>query len=149
MSLARRSRGFTLMELMITIVILGILVAIAAPRMNAYLRRTNVDAVLNNLVGDIQYTRMLAVRSGRSSRLTIGTTGTAYTITTTQPDESTREAKRVNLAWDAPGFTLTPTTLTFNSRGLLTSESVKLKAEGRGQADSVLVLITGRPYRFD
>ena len=78
-----------------------------------------------------------------------GATGTAYTITTLQPDESTREAKRVNLACDAPGFTLTPATLTFNSRGLLTSGAVMLKAQGRGQADSVLVLVTGQPYRFD
>ena len=144
-----RARGFTLLELMITIVILGIMVAIAAPRMNTYISRTNADAVLNGLVGDIHYARMLAVRSGRSSRLTINATGTEYTVTTTQPDESTRTAKRVNLAWDAPGFTLSPTTLTFNSRGLLTGDAVTLKAQGRGQADSVLVLVTGQPYRFN
>ena len=128
---SRASRGFTLVELMITIVILGILVAIAAPRMNSYISRTNVDAVLNELVGNIQYARMPAVRTGRSSTLNVGATGTAYTITTLQPDESTREAKRVNLAWDAPGFTLTPATLTFNSRGILTSGAVMLRAEGR------------------
>lgn len=91
---------------------------------------------------------MLAVRSGRSSALNIGATGTAYTITTIQPDESTREAKRVNVAWDAPSFTLTPAALTFNSRRILTSGAVTLKAQGRGQADSVRVLITGQPYRF-
>lgn len=151
-----QSGGFTLMEIVIVVVLIGILVALAAPNMGAFVTRTNVDAVLNELVGDINYARMLAVRSGNSATLATNGSGTAYTITTRVPDAAgtgtvVRQAKRVNLASDAPGFTLSgsPTgTLTFNSRGLLTSDATNLRVQGRGQADSVMVLISGRPFRF-
>lgn len=141
-------RGFTLVEVVLVVVLLGILVALAAPAMGGFVTRTNIDSVLNQLTGDINYARMLAVRSGRSSTLTIS--GTSYSITTTQPDGTARQAKRVNLQNEAPGFALSPSTaLIFNSRGLLApGNAVTLRAQGRGQIDSVMVLISGRPHGF-
>ena len=141
---------------MLVVVLLGVLVALAAPNLAGYVRRTKVDGALNELTGDIAYTRMLAVRSGRLATLTVQAGGTAYRIESTHQETATttttRVAKQVNLASDYRGVALTPATtvLTFNSRGLLTPPSddpITIAAQ-QGSSSAVLtVLQSGRAYR--
>jgi prepilin-type N-terminal cleavage/methylation domain-containing protein len=158
-TLQRRSRstsGFTLIELVIVLVLFGILVALAAPNLAGYIRTTKVDGALNELSGDVAYTRMLAVRSGQRAKLTILSGGTSYIIEVNEPSTAWRVAKQVNLATDYRSVTLSPaqTPLAFNSRGLLlpppsqpTSQSVSIVAQ-YGSSNAVLkVLQTGRAYR--
>jgi prepilin-type N-terminal cleavage/methylation domain-containing protein len=64
-SIPRGPRGYTLVELVITLLILGVLTALAAPRFAAPVRRLQMELVLNQLSRDIFYARMVAVRSGR------------------------------------------------------------------------------------
>lgn len=149
-----RHRGFSMLELLMVLVLFGILAMMAAPSLRGLVARSSTDAVLGGLVGDISYTRMLAVRSGNSATLVVNGTGTGYTITVREPNAAgtafaQRAVKQVDLGDDAPGFTLSPApaTLTFNSRGLLTGGLATLRAQGRGQLDSVRVLATGRPLR--
>ena len=158
MPTARQSRsgGFSLVELMLVVVLIGILVALAAPNLTGYVRRTRVEGALNELTGDIAYTRMLAVRSGRPATLTLEPGGTAYKIESTHQETATttatRVVKQVNLTGDYRGVTLTPATtvLTFNSRGLLTSppgDPTIITAQ-QGNSSAVLtVLQSGRAYR--
>ena len=158
MPLARqcRSPGFTLVELTLAIVLVGILVALAAPNLAGYIRRTKLDGALNELTGDIAYTRMLAVRSGRPATLTVGAGGTAYKVESTHQETATttatRVAKRISLASDYRGVTLTPATtvLTFNSRGLLTpppDAPVTITAQEGSRSAVLTVLQSGRAYR--
>ena len=152
----RCSPGFTLVELMLVIVLMGILVALAAPNLAGYVRRTRVEGAINELTGDIAYTRMLAVRSGRPATLTLEPGGTAYKIESTHQETATttatRVAKRVNLTRDYRGVTLTPATtvLTFNSRGLLTpppGDPIIITAQQESSSAFLTVLQTGRAYR--
>jgi type IV fimbrial biogenesis protein FimT len=57
----RCSRGFTLVELMVTIVVVAILGALALPNFRDFISRSAVTSQTNALLGDIQYARNEAV----------------------------------------------------------------------------------------
>jgi Tfp pilus assembly protein FimT len=92
--------------------------------MTGWIRRTRMTAVLNQLVADIQYAKMLAVRSGQRVEVQMLPAGAAcvteYSIVI--KSTPTRVAKRVPLPDAALGICLertSPTTnLSFNTRGL-------------------------------
>lgn len=74
-----RSSGFTLIELMVTIVILGIVLAIAAPDLMRFVNQSRVKGVAENLAQDLVFARTEAVRLGKTVRLNMAST--CYGIT--------------------------------------------------------------------
>jgi len=54
---AKRQTGFTLLELMITIAVVAILIALAYPSMTAFLQRDQAVAQSNNLRAGLQFAR--------------------------------------------------------------------------------------------
>jgi len=76
----RRYKGFTIVELMITIAILGILVAIAAPSFNESIARRRVDGIANELSTDLQFARAEAISKNIEVALVVSATG--YTVGT-------------------------------------------------------------------
>lgn len=65
-----KSRGFTLIEMMVTIAVAAILVAWSVPSLNNLLLGNRLTARTNDLVGSIQYARSEAVKRGRPVNLT-------------------------------------------------------------------------------
>jgi len=63
------SRGFTLVELMITVVVLAIVVTLAAPSFSDLINRNRLIAAANEVVGVMQTARMEAVR--RNTRVVL------------------------------------------------------------------------------
>lgn len=61
--IARGHRGFTLMELMLAIAVLGILTAVAVPSFTAMINRNRLTSQSNELLAAIQYARMEAIRT--------------------------------------------------------------------------------------
>ncbi|MCG8276163.1 GspH/FimT family pseudopilin [Stenotrophomonas sp. NLF4-10] len=57
-----RARGFSLLELMVTVAVLAILMAIAVPGFSALINRDRLTSQANELVAVIQYARSEAVR---------------------------------------------------------------------------------------
>ena len=57
----RKLQGFTLLELMVTVIILGIITAFAAPSFNNLLRDTRIDANTSKVRSALTYARSEAV----------------------------------------------------------------------------------------
>ena len=61
----RPQRGLTLVELLVAVVLLGVLVAVAAPSMRDMIARQRVRAINAELVTDLQFARSEAARMNR------------------------------------------------------------------------------------
>jgi type IV fimbrial biogenesis protein FimT len=69
MSLARDVRGYTLLELLATLTIVGVLCSIAAPSFAATADRARARAAIDRVKSDLYWARVQAVRRGRSVTL--------------------------------------------------------------------------------
>jgi type IV fimbrial biogenesis protein FimT len=58
------NQGFTLVELMVTLAVAAIILAIAAPSFSQMIRENRLITTANNLVGNIQLARSEAIRRG-------------------------------------------------------------------------------------
>lgn len=63
MKLARMSVGFTLIELMITITLLGIFAALAVPSFSTMINNNRTQAASNEVYGLLQYARGIAAQN--------------------------------------------------------------------------------------
>lgn len=69
----RAGAGFTAIELMVVLALIGILVAVAAPSFTDFFARKRVESVTSELGTDLQYARSEAVARNAAVRLTFGT----------------------------------------------------------------------------
>lgn len=74
---AGRMRGFSMLELMVTVAVLAILASIAAPNFSALINRDRLTSQANELVGLFQYARSEAVRLNGRVTLCPSTDGAA------------------------------------------------------------------------
>ncbi len=66
MSLARDVRGYTLLELLATLTILGVLASLAAPALGGIVDRVRARAALDRVESDVYWARIQAIRGGRN-----------------------------------------------------------------------------------
>ena len=71
--------GFTLVEAMVIVILVGLLVAMVGPPMFAYLQSHRLQTNTDRMVADLQLARSQAI--ARGSVLRVATTETGYTIT--------------------------------------------------------------------
>ena len=71
--------GFTLIEMLLVIVIVGILMAIAVPNLLGLLRKNQVSTSLQKLYGAIKETQRQSIRQGRLCRINIDTANNRLT----------------------------------------------------------------------
>ncbi len=65
----RRARGFTLIELMVTVAVLGILAAVAAPAMISFVNANRLNGTTGEMTASLQLARSEAIR--RNARVTV------------------------------------------------------------------------------
>lgn len=67
----KSDRGYTLTELLVTLVIVGVIAAIASPNFLGLLSRYRLEGALQQLLGAINETQRLAMVRGKSCRINI------------------------------------------------------------------------------
>lgn len=127
-------RGFTLIDLTLTVLILGIVAAAAAPRFSGALLFYQVDAAARRIEADINYVRTYARFTNQACSLTFSATSPTYTTTGVPHTNNSGRAYDVDLA--ALGY---PVTLQANFDG---GRSVTFNPSGNPQVGSPLVGLT-------
>lgn len=64
---SKRCRGFTLLELMVTVALIAILMTIAAPSFTTFQRNTELTSRINSLLASINAARSEAMKRGRDA----------------------------------------------------------------------------------
>lgn len=68
-SAPRGSRGFTMVELLVTVALIAIVVALAYPSFVSVINNNRLAGATNDLIGDLQYARSEAIR--RNTRVSV------------------------------------------------------------------------------
>jgi Tfp pilus assembly protein FimT len=132
-------------------VILGILVALAAPRLRGVGGLARQTGAMNQLATDLSLTRMRAIRAGNVARLVINSTGTAYHVEVRRADGVTQDpVKTVQLTQNYPGLLLRPVldSVVFDSRGMRRGGTEVIRAvRGSAGVDSIKITPLGKVTR--
>jgi prepilin-type N-terminal cleavage/methylation domain-containing protein len=148
-----KGRGFTLAELMIALVVAGLAMGMAVPRLEGVLRRARTVGALNRLATDLEFTRMAAVRSGAGATLRFVTDrhcpargGGGYVV---RVRGDLAVLRRSTAPDELPVcYQVNADSIAFDSRGLLApfnNRTVRVVLDGR--RDSLTVSVMGRVYR--
>jgi prepilin-type N-terminal cleavage/methylation domain-containing protein len=76
----RQRDAFTMIELVIVVLIVGILAAAAAPRYVKAMDATQAKAAAIHLAGDLKYARQLARQTSQEIKVTFDVTTNSYTL---------------------------------------------------------------------
>lgn len=147
----RETRGYSVLELMVVVLLIGILASLATPAMNTWVNRTRTTGALNRINSDVAYARVYAVREARSVWVQIGDDG-RYSVDTLNASGVPAPLRSVDLRVDHPELSTQGTTATqlrFNARGLAQgmTGAQYFKVAAGGARDSLFVSPAGRTYR--
>ncbi len=145
-----RQQGFSLMELIVVIAIVGIMASIAIPSFSSWRARSGTRNAAQSLLAHLKQARTLAFAENRSVSITFTSTSYTFDADTTgscgpcRNEQVTLGQFSSNLAITRQDIAEIPTTKTFSSRGTANSATIYLCASGYSRR--IVLNIIGRAY---
>jgi prepilin-type N-terminal cleavage/methylation domain-containing protein len=148
---AANRRGFTLVEIMIVVALMGAMMAIALPRGRAVFIRTNVRAARTTVFNAVQQAKVIAASQGRAAQVNFEAGGRMFISASPRRAPCpgggcTRDTiGLVRELGTQYGVAVTPTqnTYAFDSRGLGANASPPITIEVRREVERDTVWIRG------
>jgi type IV fimbrial biogenesis protein FimT len=148
----RKNSGFSLIELIIVMAILGIVLAIAAPNFTKYLHNTNLKTAVRDLAGDIHNTKQTAAAHAVYYEMVFDNTNNNYSIV--KCGSNSTDACNVTTASKSPAsaagyiaidsLTYPASKISFQPRGTISpSGSITLKND-KGSTATITSTIMGK-----
>lgn len=147
-----RRGGFSLAEMMVVVVIIGLMSAMAGPRLLRWVQTIGQKGAVNQVVSDLTFARTQAVRQGQTVSLRLDN-ATRYRITLDDAAGGTqRVLTTVDLSGTHRGTSVTavagPGRIAFDSRGTIRPGSTTALVIQRGTVvKRVCISVVGRVYR--
>ncbi|MDO8957070.1 MAG: GspH/FimT family pseudopilin [Deltaproteobacteria bacterium] len=133
-------QGFTLMEMMIGIVLIGILTIVAVPNIERFSSGYKLRGAAREVATDLQYAKMMAIKENQSFQVFFGTQ--SYQVKRGTGGGAVTVKSR-SLAMDYPNVTIDATANpTFSSRGLCNGATINLNLGA--STKTITVAFTGR-----
>jgi len=143
--------GFTLVELITSLVVIGVLVSLAAPELTSELRRARVRSALGEFTSDVYRARAYAAANGVRVTLALQPTAGCAAGYVLRRADTGALVRSVSLVARARGVCLSSNVaraMSINSRGMLVGSPRVVRAAAGEQRDSVSISIAGRIYRW-
>ena len=123
--------GFTLVELSVTLGLLGILTAIAVPSYISYLPRHRLQTSVRQIYDDMQLAKIRAVKDNTAACITFDAVNDNYTVFLDNnlnglPDDGAATILRNNATLENAIDITAANTCSFNSRGLRTTAQTQV-----------------------
>jgi prepilin-type N-terminal cleavage/methylation domain-containing protein len=112
--------GFTLMEVMVVVAIIGILASIAIPNFSAWMAKRQLDSLAREILADFQWARSEAISRGRTVQIVLDGATDSYRVADSHGNVIVPE-KRMPEGID---LTTTEDTTGFTFRGFLSTDEV-------------------------
>jgi type IV fimbrial biogenesis protein FimT len=134
----RHERGFTLIELMVTIVIFGLLIGFSVPTYQSYALSQKLRGTSENLVQTIQLQRSRAMATGQNVNINFNTAApAAWTVM------SAGRMNRMALPNGISYASATPNTIQLSRDGRVSTSALVVFQNRTGSRDTVSVQLSG------
>ncbi|MEY2342043.1 GspH/FimT family pseudopilin [Acidithiobacillus sp. IBUN Pt1247-S3] len=145
----RPASGFTLVELMVIIAVMGIIAAVAIPQFNIWMVRARIQGASSRLQQDLTWAEGYAIRSGYPVQVqvqSVGTVGCSWTVTPAAPNVSQQvpqmPASRFSSQFpntvcsvvSGGTFSITPTGMVYGTNGTVSSSAITFGNASTGAA---------------